>query len=248
MALPALFLPSSLEADGLDTEVAERVHASWNEWWTPFREDLRQAPPSEASSEERKAIATFAEHVFLMMKEVGPNMTAALQRGVQRSIEHILLRASQEIDAERRLGFHWLRQALESLGRVVDRFVYQMSPEVVTEVYARGPRTAAELEPQLDRASVLLLRLELSAIVAFDLISTGTSAEFCSWARRAATASRELDASFPFLFWSYDAATEIDLTPEVGLDKEGVSTVLRLLNEAPGPNQAMLGLFRGDDP
>jgi hypothetical protein len=35
----------------------------------------------------------------------------------------------------------------------------------------------------------------------------------------------------------------VDLRPETMLDAHGVATVLRLLDDAPGPNEAMLRLF-----
>lgn len=53
----------------------------------------------------------------------------------------------------------------------------------------------------------------------------------------------------PFLFWSFPSEDgDVDLRPETMLDAHGVATVLRLLDDAHGPNEAMLRLFRDDDP
>jgi hypothetical protein len=67
MALPALFIPTSLDASGLSPEAAERLRASWAGWWEPFREELRASPPAENSAEERQAVARLAQHIFGMM-------------------------------------------------------------------------------------------------------------------------------------------------------------------------------------
>lgn len=249
MALPALFIPTSLDASGLSPVAAERLRASWEGWWAPFREELRALPPEEGSAEERQAVARLAQHIFGMMANFGPELTQALQSGVQQSIEHLLVQAEEDVETERRLGFHWLRHALEGLGKVIDRLAFLVPVGRLDAGLADLPTTAEEIERQLDMTSILLLRLELGVFVAWDLISEGTPTEFCAWARRAATTARHLDVWLPFLFWSFPSEDgAVDLRPETMLDAHGVTTVLRLLDDAPGPNEAMLRLFRDDDP
>lgn len=214
-----------------------------------FREELRTSPPVENSAEERRAVARLALHIFGMMADFGPDITRALQSGVQQSIEHLLLQAEEGVETERRLGFHWLRHAVEALGKVVDRLAFLVPVGRLDAGLAQLPTSADEIERHLDMTSILLLRLELGVFVAWDLIAEGTPAEFCAWARRAATTARQLDVWLPFLFWSFPPDEgEADLRPETMLDAYGVATVLRLLDDAPGPNEAMLRLFRDDDP
>jgi hypothetical protein len=248
VALPALFIPSSLDTSGLEPEVADRLRASWGAWWEPLGNELRAAPPTEGSPEERQAVARLAGHIFGMMGEFGAAFSTALQSGVERTIEQILLRAAEDVETERRLGFHWLQAALEMLGRIVARLVHAAPPEAIMAAMAH--LSAEEIEERLDPLSMVVLRLELSAFVALDLISQSTPGEFCFWARRAAAASRAVDVWMPFLYWTFGTTQddEADLHADVALDGKGVATVLRLLDEAPGPNAAMLRLFRGDDP
>ena len=249
MALPALFIPTSLDASGLSPEAAERLRASWSVWWAPFREELRASPPAEGSAEERQAVARLAQHIFVMMAEFGPDFAQALQSGVQQSIEHLLLQAEGDVETERRLGLHWLRHALEGLGKVIDQLAFLVPVGRLDAELAQLPTTAAEIERHLDMTSILLLRLELGVFVAWDLLSDGTPTEFCTWARRAATTARHLDMRLPFLFWSFPSKDgDVDLCAETMLDAQGVATVLRLLDDAPGPNEAMVRLFRDDDP
>jgi hypothetical protein len=184
-----------------------------------------------------------------MMAEFGPDFTQALQSGVQHSIEHLLLQAEKVVETERRLGFHWLRQALEGFGKVIDRLAFLVPVSQLDAELTKLPTDADEIEAHLDFTSVLLLRLELGVFVAWDLISEGTPTEFCAWARRAANTARQVDVWLPFLFLAFPSEDgDVHLRPETMLDAHGVATVLRLLDDAPGPNEAMLRLFRDDDP
>jgi hypothetical protein len=47
---------------------------------------------------------------------------------------------------------------------------------------------------------------------------------------------------------SLEFAANADLNPEVTVDAVGAATVMRLLDESPGPNEAMLRLFSDNDP
>lgn len=162
VALPALFIPASFATVDLSPEVAERLRASWGAWWEPFREELRRAPPVEASPEERSALARFAVHGFSMMSAFPGDQAKALQQAVQSSVEQLLLQAAQDVETERRLGFHWLQQAMETLGRIVDRFVYAMPKGGMEQAVGLLPKTTSEIERHLDAPSVSLLRLELN--------------------------------------------------------------------------------------
>jgi hypothetical protein len=230
--------------------VGERLRASWSAWWEPFRDELLAAPPAEDSLEERTALARFAVHVSDMMGVFPGDLAKVLQHGIQQTIERLLLQAAENVEVERRLGFHWLQEAVEILGRVIDRFVYVTPAGGMEQAVALLPRTPAEVERYLDRPSTLMLRLELYTFVAWDLVASGTPAEFCSWARKAATAAQQFDAMFPFLMLALESGgqpNDVDLRTETVLDVAGVATVLRLLDDPPGPNEALLRLFSDDD-
>lgn len=247
MTLP-VFIPAALETSELDSDDVERLRASWSAWWEPFREELRASPPAEGSREEGRAVATLAGHISKMMVDFGPAFAAALEWGIEHAIETILIRASADVDDARRLGFHWLETSLAMLDRVIAHVAAMAPPEAMTQELIQLDET--EFEENLDHISVAILRLELCAFVALDLIAEGEPTEFCEWAKRACGAARTVDVWIPYLsrVLGPPVPNDMDLRPEVTLDARSTEKVLRLIDEAPGPNEAMLELFRGDDP
>jgi hypothetical protein len=143
-----------------------------------------------------------------------------------------------------------LTEAVEAFGRFVNRCAVMVPAGWIEHIIRQLPTNEEEIEKQLDPTTTLLLRMELNLLVAWDLMAQGSSNEFCDWARKAAVAARRFEAMssispFPFGLVTPD---ETDLGAETVLDAHGVATVLRLLDQAPGPNQAMLRLFGADHP
>jgi hypothetical protein len=251
MSEPAILDAETTGATDVSPELLSRLRAAWSERWLPLRDAIREHPPLEDSPEEIEALRRFGRVMLSVVIQTGASTLSLLVAKAQGGIEAMWRREYAETSVERRLGMRLVGQALGTLADLLQELhLRRNGPPVLTDA------ALAEAEADLARIDTwppsmhALLRLELSAFVAFDLASLDDTHEFCLWARRAVGAARQAAAHWhaspfaapsPIRPWSEEA-----ITSHLVLTEPEAARVAELLDHPPEPNDA-LRAFLGDD-
>ena len=243
MAVAAPILPPAPGELDLPEELREGLRAKWAAWWEPLRAELRARPPTQDSREERLALARFARGLVALNETYGSTLRPLLREGFARVFEELVTEEEKQTPTIRRLGLRHVGRAIEVLGEFYEAAIAFAPPglpvEAVTQLLPDTDEAVARL---LDAPSVALLRLELYAFVAFDLVREDPLEEFVAWARKAHTAAR-CAAPFVASLSAYSRATSAEVSAEIALPGAAFDRVVDLIENPPAPSERLRKLL-----
>jgi hypothetical protein len=244
MAVAAPILPPEPGELGLPEEVRQALRAQWAAWWEPLRAELRARPPTQDSFEERMALARFARGLVPLIETYGAALRPLLREGFARAFEELVAEEEKQTPTIRRLGLKHIARAVEVLGELYEAALAFAPPRLPVEDAAQLLPDADEAVARLlDPPSVALLRLELYAFIAFDLVREDPLEEFVAWARKAHTAAR-CAAPFVTMLAAYSRAASGELSPDVVLPAAAFDHVVDLVENPPAPSARLRQLLR----
>jgi hypothetical protein len=240
----APILPPAPGELNLPEEVRDELRACWAAWWGPLREELRAAPPIHDAPEERVVLARFLRGLVTFTERYGSALRPLLRAGFWRVFEDLVAEEETQAPTIRRLGLKLLGHAVEVLGEFYEAAIaFAPSSLLVDSVEGILPDADDTVARSLDQPSMALLRLELSAFVAFDLASEGPIEEFAAWARVAHTAARRA-APFVAMLSAYSRVqTPIDVSADIVLPPTAFDRVVQLLENPPTPSGRLRSLL-----
>jgi len=246
VTVAAPILPPEPGALDLPEEVREGLLATWAAWWEPLRADLRANPPTMDSFDERLAIARFARGLVPLLETYGVALRPLLRDGFARlfeQLEELVNNEEKQTPTIRRLALKHVARAIEVLGDLYEAANAFAPPRLPVEEAAQLlPDADATLARLLDPPSLALLRLELYAFVAFDLVREEPLEEFLAWARKAHSAAR-CAAPFVATLSAYARAVPGELSGDITVPTATFDHLLYLGENSPSPSDKLRQLL-----
>lgn len=232
-------MPPAPGMQGLPPEVADELRLAWAAWWEPFSERVRQAPAAFGSDDERLAIAALTRGLVGITERFGRDLAPLiLRQSFSRIFEEIIREEERHTPTIRRFGLKLLEHAVSVLGELFEAAAAFAPPNLPTEGAGQLlPETDQDLAHLLDAPSVAVLRLQMCAFVALELVPEAERLdEFVAWARRAREAAQAAAPYVALLAAQRRPPRLTEPSPEVVLTAAEFGRLGEVLERPPAPS------------